>query len=286
MSLASPDRRITRSAALRESQKDGAEDQAAVIRNPQTKETSRVKKTKTLLSSYTRTISANRTPPIHAPKFRLIQEKVAHNLYQLLIAAMLWNRTKGSQAKPVLMELIRRYPSPEILAKESESGLALLLQPLGLHNSRARRLHLFAEAWLQDPPTRLKRYRRLNYPDTGCGRDLGAREVLDEDDPREGWEVAHLPGMGPYALDSFRIFYRDVLRGLATDWEGSGSAPDFEPEWKRVVPADKELKAYIRWMWLREGYMWDPSTGERERATKKRMKEEQARQVSLSPELL
>jgi len=35
-----------------------------------------------------------------------------------------------------------------------------------------------------------------------------------EGDAREGWEIAHLPGMGAYALDSYRIFHRDELRGI------------------------------------------------------------------------
>ena len=67
------------------------------------------------------------------------------------------------------------------------------------------------------------------------------------------WEIAHLPGVGPYALDSFRIFHRDEMRGLAEDWLGKGAeGKDFEPEWKRVVPLDKELKAYVNWRWSKE----------------------------------
>ena len=31
----------------------------------------------------------------------------------------------------------------------------------------------------------------------------------------------------------------------------------------RVQPDDKELRAYLRWMWMREGWEWDPATGER-----------------------
>ena len=32
----------------------------------------------------------------------------------------------------------------------------------------------------------------------------------------------------------------------------------------RVLPEDKELRACLRWMWMREGWEWDPVTGERE----------------------
>lgn len=70
---------------------------------------------------------------------------------------------------------------------------------------------------------------------------------------------------GPYALDSWRIFCRDVLRGVATGWNGENSKQEgFQPEWMRVLPEDKELRAYLRWMWLKEGFVWDPYTGEKE----------------------
>lgn len=32
----------------------------------------------------------------------------------------------------------------------------------------------------------------------------------------------------------------------------------------RVLPEDKELRACLRWIWMREGWEWDPLTGERE----------------------
>lgn len=237
-------------------------------------------------AAYVKTISTHRTPPIHAQHFHIIQEKVAYNLYELLVAAALWNRTKGIHARPVFLALVLRYPSPEHLAKASESDLAQLIRPLGLQNVRARRLLSFAQEWVQNPPTKHRRYRKLHYPVRGSGRDVGAKEVLTKDDPREGWEVAHLPGIGPYALDSFRIFHRDMLRGLATDWEGTGASLGFEPEWKRVVPFDKELKAYICWMWLKEGWIWDPASGERVAASIETIERERVRSRSLSPKHL
>jgi hypothetical protein len=39
-------------------------------------------------------------------------------------------------------------------------------------------------------------------------------EILGSKDAREGWEIAHLPGIWAYALVSYRIFYRDKLRGI------------------------------------------------------------------------
>ena len=68
---------------------------------------------------------------------------------------------------------------------------------------------------------------------------------------------------GKYAIDSWRIFCRDAMLGRAEDWNGGGREPEFQPEWMRVMPQDKELRAFLRWMWMREGWEWDPATGDR-----------------------
>lgn len=171
-------------------------------------------------------------PDSGAVKFGMIQESIPHNLYHLCIQAILWNQTTGKQARPVLFKLLDSYPSPTELAQASLQDLTALLQPIGLHNIRAKRCIQFAEKWLEAPPVAGITYVRRGYPARG---------------QEEAFEIAHLPGMGPYAIDSFRIFHRDEMRGLATDWLGAGAGPEFEPEWKRVVPMDKELKAYVNW---------------------------------------
>lgn len=228
-----------------------------------------VKSTKTQLrQSKSVALSSRVPPPLSSHRFGLIQETTATELYALLVAAVFWNRTRGVQARPVFLEFLSRYPSPNKLAQARESDLAELIRPLGLYQTRARRFLAFAKAWIEAPPSKSRRYRKLHYPDRGCGLDIGKDEVLDEEDEREAWEIAHLPSIGPYALDSFRIFHRDMMRDLATDWNGGGAAPDFEPEWKRVVPLDKELRAYLKWMWLKEGWKWDPMTGRRVKAKK------------------
>jgi len=169
------------------------------------------------------------------------------------VQAILWNQTTGRQALPVLDALLSLYPTPSQLAAAPLPALTALLQPIGLHNLRAARLLAFARAWLAAPPDRARRHRRVHYPSRGRGRDVRPGEVLDERDPREGWEVAHLPGVGAYALDSWRIFARDALR----------AEPD--GEWRCVVPLDKELRAYLVWRWARDGWKWDSLTGRRKR---------------------
>jgi methyl-CpG-binding domain protein 4 len=100
------------------------------------------------------------------------------------------------------------------------------------------------------------------------GRDIKKDEILTDDDERIAWEIGHMT-QGPYAIDSWRIFCRDELRCVARGWNGEGAAEGFQPEWMRVLPEDKELRAYLRWMWLKEGFEWDPFTGDKEVASER-----------------
>lgn len=214
-------------------------------------------------------------PPISAPSFGLIQEQLAHDPFRLLIATIFLNRTRGGVAIPVLFRVFERYPTVDAMAAADQDDLVSLIHSLGFQNQRAKRCIALAQTWLAAPPTKGRRYRKLHYPRTNDGRDVAPDECVpdDEDDSRVAWEIAHLPGIGRYAIDSWRIFCRDALRGLAADWKGTGAtSPDFQPEWKKVLPRDKELRAYLAWMWLREGWVWDRETGARTRASEEVMR--------------
>ena len=240
------------------------------------------------------TVSCIPFPPLSSPSFGLIQEKLANDPFKLLIAVTFLNRTKGIHAIPVFYKLMHRYPTSSSLANASESEVADIVRHLGLQNIRAKRYVQLAKVWVKDPPVKGRRHRRLHYPRQGDGKDIKPGEILGDGDGRVGWEIAHLPTAGPYALDSWRIFCRDVLRGVARGWNGEGAEVPyaglytgehselvkeeaaveveeerkaFEPEWKRVVPLDKELRAFLRWMWLKEGWEWDPVTGEKKVAS-------------------
>ncbi|KAM0231599.1 hypothetical protein ACHAPO_008447 [Fusarium lateritium] len=273
------DRRVTRSMIKREELHPTSSTPGETKKIIKT-----LKRKKNTRKSSDLVISAARVPTIHAPRFGLIQETLSTNLYALLVATVLWNRTRGTQARPIFDKLISKYPTPTHLAAASFVDLAELIRPIGLYNSRAARFIAFAKAWVENPPCKEKRHRKWHYPLKGDGSDVGKDEVLDEDDERQGWEVAHLPSLGPYAIDSYRIFHRDMLRGLAEDWNGDKAKPGFEPEWKRVVPLDKELRAFLRWMWLKESWIWDPETGEKVKASTETMESERLRTRSLSPE--
>lgn len=220
------------------------------------------------------TLSCISFPPLSATCFGLVQEQLAHDPFQLLVAVTFLNKTRGSVALPVFHRLMEHYPTPEALSQADPSEIAAIIHRLGLQNSRARILTNLAMTWIVSPPVKGQRYRTLNYPAPGAGKGLKRTDVVGDEDERLGaWEIAHLPGCGPYAIDSWRIFCRDRLRGLADGYNGEGANEGFEPEWKRVVPMDKELRAFLRWMWLREGWAWDPLTGDKEVASTELMKQ-------------
>ncbi|ODH22201.1 hypothetical protein ACO22_05546 [Paracoccidioides brasiliensis] len=208
-------------------------------------------------------------PPISATSFGLIQEKLAHDPFRLLIATIFLNRTRGEVAIPVLYNVFERYPTVSALAEAREEDVVTMIRCLGLQNARARKCINLAKLWIENPPAKGKRYRKLHYPNKGDGLDIKPGECVDDGDSRVAWEIAHIPGLGSYALDSWRIFCRDELRGLAIDWKGTEASGEFVPEWKSVVPKDKELRAYVSWMWLKEGWEWEKETGNRRRASRK-----------------
>lgn len=202
-------------------------------------------------------------PSISAPSFGLIQEKLAHDPFRLLLATVFLNRTRGEEAIPVLDTLFQKYPTVNAWADADFEGLVSTIRVLGFQNSRAKKCIALAKLWAAAPPAKGRRFRRLHYPNKCDGLDIRPGECIDDNDARVAWEVAHLPGIGAYAIDSWRIFCRDELRGLASGWNGVGVGHSFTPEWKSVLPQDKELRAFLSWMWLKEGWMWDCETGER-----------------------
>lgn len=210
-----------------------------------------------------KTISCIPFPPLSAPHFGLIQEKLAHDPFRLLIAVTFLIRTHGKHAIPVFFELMEKYPTPESLMAADLEEIVPIIRHLGLQNQRANTYQMYAKIWLENPPTKGKRYPVRGYPNPESARDVKKGEILDDDDERHAWEIGHMT-QGPYAVDSWRIFCRDRLRGEADSWNGEGRGEGFQPEWMRVLPQDKELRAYLRWMWLKEGFEWHPFSGEKE----------------------
>ena len=119
----------------------------------------------------------------------LLQEILWPDRWKSTVACVLLNRTKRSQVDKVWPKLFEIAPGPEELLKTESSVLKEILKPLGFPNVREKRLRRMAEQWLQ------------------------------------GEEFSKLSGVGLYAIDSDRIFYRGEL-----------------PEVK-----DHALAAYVEW---------------------------------------
>ena len=216
-------------------------------------------------------------PPTTSHRFGIIQEKLWREPFWLLIAVTFLNKTAGRAAAPIFWTLKERYPTPELLAEARQEDLHKMIYHLGLQTQRSRRLIQIAQAWVEAPPAKGRRFRTLHYPVRGDGRAYKASEAMEEDaDECAGaLEIGHVTGCGPYAWDSWRIFCRDTLRDLADDYNGKNARSKskfFVPEWKKVLPLDKELRACLRWMWLREGWIWGHDTGEKRRATAEEMR--------------
>ena len=207
-------------------------------------------------------------PALDSTSFGLVQERLCHDPFLLLIAVLFLNKTRGTVSLPTFYNVIAHYPTPFDMAYAKQEDLMQMIHHLGLQNQRATRCISIAKTWLENPPQKGIRYRRLHYPKRNDGKDITANSgPIDDDDPRVAWEIGHLSGIGAYAIDSWRIFCRDELRGLPSGLphELTSEAVELEmqKEWTRVLPLDKELRAYLRWRWLRLGWQWDPLTGNR-----------------------
>ena len=207
-------------------------------------------------------------PSLENTSFGLVQERLCHDPFRLLIATIFLNKTRGSVSMPVFFNVMTRYPTIADLAAAKHGDLLEMIQHLGLQNQRAKKCIRLAQAWLESPPQKGKRYRRIHYPKKDDGKDVKAGDdPINEEDPRVAWEIGHLPGIGAYAIDSWRIFCRDELRGRPTglleELTPESIEAEMGKEWARVLPLDKELRAYLRWRWLRLGWEFNATTGER-----------------------
>ncbi|KAL7954633.1 hypothetical protein V8C34DRAFT_16689 [Trichoderma compactum] len=222
------------------------------------------------------TISCIPFPPLDLPSFGIIQEDLAHDPFWLLIAITFLIKTSGQVALPAFRRVKERFPTPlQLLDSSIKEELLDMIRHLGLSNVRLAYILRYATAFVHQPPKSGVRYRVKNYDKRDMSptpRDLSSGDSQDSemshlpsagsDQDLEAWEIGHMT-QGKYAIDSWRIFCRDELLGRAEDWNGKGREGEFQPEWMRVKPADKELRACLRWMWMREGWEWDPTTGER-----------------------
>jgi methyl-CpG-binding domain protein 4 len=99
--------------------------------------------------------------------------------WRMLCACVLLNVATGTVARRVLPELFARWPTARAMRRAHDRDLQDVLRPLGLQRGRAYTLRLLSIRWDEDPVERR---------------------------PGSWREVAAIPGLGPYAADSWRLF--------------------------------------------------------------------------------
>jgi len=65
-------------------------------------------------------------PPTSPEEFGLIQEKLRHEPWKMLVAVIFLNATTAKMAVPLLSQLFERWPTPEALSQ----GLSFTLSQL------------------------------------------------------------------------------------------------------------------------------------------------------------
>lgn len=145
------------------------------------------------------------------------------------------NGTKSQAAVRQARNLLQQYPTPEALANAKYDDVESFFAHLG-RSTRAQWLIELAKVWLVDPPQTHKLQKKRS-----------GKSTLSS-------EIAHLKGVGVFAIDTWRIFCKDDL------YKKAGIRIE-TPEWKKVLPANEGLAAYLRNRWRKEGFDWDPSDG-------------------------
>ncbi|KAI0642479.1 DNA glycosylase [Trametes meyenii] len=169
----------------------------------------------------------------------LIQEHVSSSPWKVLVAVTLLNKTAGKKSIPVFFEIMERWPTPTALAEAPVGLLCELVRDLGLGQVRTNRLITLSQIYIDQPPLPTVLYPSRGKVTVPSLDGLNTKEVQYPPTP-----ISHIPGCGPYALDSYRIFCGG------------------EGEWKFVRPRDKELVKYLQWKWAIEVYrQWDPLYG-------------------------
>jgi hypothetical protein len=135
-----------------------------------------------IVESYDKPPSLQHFRPTSSNEFGLIQEKLRHDPWKMLVAVIFLNVTTAKMALPLLAQLFERWPTPEALSQADFDELSAFLYPIGLYNTRAKRLIEFSSMWLREPPrldALTKRKGLAKYPPTA---------------------ISHLPGVVSWRL--------------------------------------------------------------------------------------
>jgi len=110
-----------------------------------------------------------------------LQEKFKDDPWKMLVSCMLLNLTSRRHVDKVIDQLFEKFPTANRMEAATPEAIGEIIRPCGLWRTRSVTLQKMSGHW-----SRMK----LAFP---------------FQDPPER-EVARMPGVGPYALDSYRFF--------------------------------------------------------------------------------
>lgn len=114
----------------------------------------------------------------------MVQQQVS-SVWQHMVGVMCLNQTARTQVKKLLPQFFLRWPGPELLLRARICDIEHMLQPLGMHRVRARRIYRMSIDYL----------------------------TWDHCD------ATQLYGIGKYGSDSYEIFYNNNYTTQPTDKE-------------------------------------------------------------------
>jgi methyl-CpG-binding domain protein 4 len=102
---------------------------------------------------------------------RLIQEEYIHDKWKMVVVCILLNQTNNKQVRPILEDLFKLIPDAEKASATGIQQIAEIIRPTGFQNVKADRIVKMSKKWASGDQ-----------------------------------EISKLPGVGKYALESWRIF--------------------------------------------------------------------------------
>ena len=109
--------------------------------------------------------------------FNLLQEIYITDPWKILVCCIFLNQTKRAQVDKIRETFFRKWPTPKILSQANPEEVVEMIKSLGFYNRRSKTLIRFSEEW-----------------------------------ERGGWKTPEkLPGIGRYAMDSWKIFVEGKL---------------------------------------------------------------------------
>ncbi len=123
---------------------------------------------------------------------RTRQEELVEDPWQMLVVCQMLNQTSWKQVDACRPLFFDKWPTAHELVRAEHAEISQTIRSLGFYNRRAKTLLAFSRAWLSAIST----YSPKEIPIS----------ILEK-----------MPGLGKYALDSWKIFQLKDLSVDATD---------------------------------------------------------------------